>query len=153
MFSKCSLCACTSSSSPVFVPKRNSSFASFFFFFNFNALTSTIRKRMEMKRISEPTSIISGPLILHFLPPWPGTPQHMQGTATKKNERNRPSCTGQYGTALLACMLLSLFDFFQKSLSIIVLGTSVGAAGLTNKYPVCPRFPICVLREILVKKD
>jgi hypothetical protein len=50
-------------------------------------------------------------------------------------------------------MLLSLFDFFQKNLSIIVLGTSVGAAGLTNKSPVCPRFPICVLREILVKKD
>jgi hypothetical protein len=72
------------------------------------------------------------------------------------NGRNRPSCIEHYGTASLkqlGCMLLSLFDFFQKKLSIIVLGTSVGAAGLTNKSPVCPRFPICVRREILVKKD
>jgi hypothetical protein len=68
------LSLCLSFSSSVFVPKRNYSFVSFFFFFNFNALTSTIRKRMEMKRVSEPTSIISGPLILLFLPPWPGTP-------------------------------------------------------------------------------
>jgi hypothetical protein len=73
------LSLCLSFSSSVFVPKRNSSFASFFFFFfNFNALTSTIRKRMEMKRVSELS-------FFFFFRRGPVHPQHMQGAAMKQS--------------------------------------------------------------------
>jgi hypothetical protein len=84
----------------------------------------------------------------------------MQGAAMKQSslqqQRKRMEEIGRvvqgntappYLNSWVACCYLYLI-FFKKNDC-----TSVGAAGLTNKYPVSPRFPICVLREILVKKD